>query len=141
MHESVLCVRITLDTHIPREIYATTLAIKIIFISFDKRQKYPFLANLIPSIFGSFAKAKLPICGIAWHVQIGSQGGHSKCHKALSIEAYTIAYWSLWEKKSFGVFIPSFCTNLNWREWSSFVFLLLPSWFLVFLSLWVIKLR
>jgi len=74
-------VRITLGTRIPREIYATTLAIKIIFISFDKRQKYPFLANLIPSIFGSFAKEKLPICGIAWHIQIGSQGGRSSVTK------------------------------------------------------------
>ncbi|KAG5068714.1 hypothetical protein JHK85_001091 [Glycine max] len=40
-------------------------------------------------------KGKQPICGMAWHAQIGCQGGHSKCQQDLPMRAYTIAYWLL----------------------------------------------
>jgi len=64
-------------------------------------------------IFGYFAKkkGKQPICGMAWHAQIGCQGGHSKCQQDLPMRAYTIAYWLLWRKKSFGTLSLHFAQN------------------------------
>jgi len=69
--------------------------IKIRFIGFGKKRKYPFVENLIPSIFGGFSKGKTThfwysLARLNWQPR-----GSFKCHQTLLIEAYTIAYWSL----------------------------------------------
>ncbi|KAL2971300.1 hypothetical protein AAZX31_15G187300 [Glycine max] len=113
MCESVLCMRITLGTCIPREINTITYAIKIIFTGFGKRRKYPFLANLIPSIFCCFAKSKN---AHLWYGLARSNWlprGSLKVSQSLVKESLHQSLLAFVNKKSFGVLSLHLCMKLK----------------------------